>query len=317
MTLTLPRRFLPFLFALAVSIALALSACQLLREIPHSFGAAFTALFAIVLALVALWWALRQARYILRPESLHLDRHGLHIRHHAVAWRTLHLRPADILELRHDGATLTFNWCDSETTHHATLRLQRACYSDVSGKTRRGQAAVALLVARLGQQLPSPAAPARPSQPFHYQWQFARNNSSALQRANVPGSMLITTAVTLLGLCGIMLGLNNLWLRHASRPAPTLLLDRDGVHYQNGRETLRIPWANISLVETRQNAQEDGSWRCAVYLYWQAHAKAAALRHYSIDTSRPTEPQGDCSDLTRQIAQLIHAYSPNLGKARD
>ena len=79
----------------------------------------------------------------------------------------------------------------------------------------------------------------------------------------------------------------------------------------------RIPWANISLVETRQNAQEDGSWRCAVYLYWQAHAKAAALRHYSIDTSRPTEPQGDCSDLTRQIAQLIHAYSPNLGKARD
>ena len=231
MTLTLPRRFLPFLFALAVSIALALSACQLLRENPHSFGAAFTALFAIVLALVALWWALRQARYMLRPESLHLDRHGLHIRHHAVAWRTLHLRPADILELRHDGATLTLNWRDSETTHHATLhlRLQRACYSDVSGKTRRGQAAVALLVARLGQQLPSPAAPARPSQPFHYQWQFARNNSdsddigrmlivfafpllalcawlavflnSALQRANVPGSMLITTAVTLLGLC--------------------------------------------------------------------------------------------------------------------
>lgn len=138
MTLTLPRRFLPFLFALAVSIALALSACQLLRENPHSFGAAFTALFAIVLALVALWWALRQARYMLRPESLHLDRHGLHIRHHAVAWRTLHLRPADILELRHDGATLTFNWRDSETTHHATLRLQRACYSDVSGKTRRG-----------------------------------------------------------------------------------------------------------------------------------------------------------------------------------
>ena len=67
MTLTLPRRFLPFLFALAVSIALALSACQLLRENPHSFGAAFTALFAIVLALVALWWALRQARYMLRP----------------------------------------------------------------------------------------------------------------------------------------------------------------------------------------------------------------------------------------------------------
>ena len=125
MTLTLPRRFLPFLFALAVSIALALSACQLLRENPHSFGAAFTALFAIVLALVALWWALRQARYILRPESLHLDRHGLHIRHHAVAWRTLHLRPADILELRHDGATLTFSWRDSETTRHATLRLQR------------------------------------------------------------------------------------------------------------------------------------------------------------------------------------------------
>ena len=345
MTLTLPRRFLPFLFALAVSIALALSACQLLRENPHSFGAAFTALFAIVLALVALWWALRQARYMLRPESLHLDRHGLHIRHHAVAWRTLHLRPADILELRHDGATLTFNWRDSETTHHATLRLQRACYSDVSGKTRRGQAAVALLVARLGQQLPSPAAPARPSQPFHYQWQFARNNSdsddigcmlivfvfpllavcawlavflnSALQRENVPGSMLITTAVILLGLCGIMLGLNNLWLRHDSRPAPTLLLDRDGVHYQNGRKTLRIPWANISLVETRQNAQEDGSGRCAVYLYWQAHAKAAALCHYSIDTSRPTEPQGDCRDLTRQIAQLIRAYSPNLGKARD
>jgi len=155
MTLTLPRRFLPFLFALAVSIALALSACQLLRENPHSFGAAFTALFAIVLALVALWWALRQARYMLRPESLHLDRHGLHIRHHAVAWRTLHLRPADILELRHDGATLTLNWRDSETTHHATLRLQRACYSDVSGKTRRGQAAVALLVARPGQQLDS------------------------------------------------------------------------------------------------------------------------------------------------------------------
>jgi len=141
--------------------------------------------------------------------------------------------------------------------------------------------------------------------------------NSALQRANVPGSMLITTAVTLLGLCGIMLGLNNLWLRHDSRPAPTLLLDRDGVHYQNGRKTLRIPWANISLVETRQNAQEDGSWRCAVYLYWQAHAKAAALCHYSIDTSRPTEPQGDCRDLTRQIAQLIRAYSPNLGKARD
>ena len=222
------------------------------------------------------------------------------------------------------------------------LRLQRACYSDVSGKTRRGQAAVALLVARLGQQLPSPAAPARPSQPFYYQWQFARNNSdsddigcmlivfafpllavcawlavflnSALQRANVPGSMLITTAVTLLGLCGIMLGLNNLWLRHDSRPAPTLLLDRDGVHYQNGRKTLRIPWANISLVETRQNAQEDGSWRCAVYLYWQAHAKAAALCHYSIDTSRPTEPQGDCRDLRGKSRNSSAPTAPTLAK---
>ena len=148
MTLTLPRRFLPFLFALAVSIALALSARQLLRENPHSFGAAFTALFAIVLALVALWWALRQARYVLRPESLHLDRHGLHIRHHAVAGRTLHLRPADILDLKHNGATLSLDWRDNETTRHAILRLHRACYSDVSGKTRRGEAAVALLVAR-------------------------------------------------------------------------------------------------------------------------------------------------------------------------
>jgi len=345
MTLTLPRRFLPFLFALAVSIALALSACQLLRENPHSFGAAFTALFAIVLALVALWWALRQARYMLRPESLHLDRHGLHIRHHAVAWRTLHLRPADILELRHDGATLTFNWRDSETTHHATLRLHRACYSDVSGKTRRGQAAVALLVARLGQQLPSPVAPARPSQPFHYQWQFARNNSdsddigcmliifafpllavcawlavflnTALQRAGIPGSMLITTTVTLLSLCGIMLGLNNLWLRHDSRPAPTLRLDRDGVHYQNDRQQTSIPWAAIVAVETGERVQEDGNWRCVVHLYWQPHAKADALRHLRIHTSRPIEPQGDSRDITRQIAQLIRAHSPNFGKARD
>ena len=162
MTLTLPRRFLPFLFALAVSIALALSARQLLRENSHSFGAAFTALFAIVLALVALWRALRQARYVLHPESLHLDRHGLHIRHHAVAGRTLHLRPADILELKHNGATLSLDWRDNETTRHAILRLHRACYSDVSGKTRRGEAAVALLVARLGQQRPAPP-PARRS----------------------------------------------------------------------------------------------------------------------------------------------------------
>ena len=203
---------------------------------------------------------------------------------------------------------------------------------------------MALLVARLGQQLPSLAAPARPSQPFHYQWQFARNNSdsddigyiiivlafpllavcawlavflnTALQRAGIPGSMLITTAVTLLGLCGIMLGLNNLWLRHDSRPAPTLRLDRDGVHYQNDRQQTSIPWATIVAVETKQRVQEDGSWRCAVYLYWQPHAKAAALYHCRINTSRPTEPQGDSRDITRQIAQLIRAYSPNLGKAR-
>ena len=345
MTLTLPRRFLPFLFALAVSIALALPARQLLRENPHSFGAAFTALFAIVLALVALWRALRQARYVLRPESLHLDRHGLHIRHHAVAWRTLHLRPADILELKHDGATLTLDWRDSETTRHATLRLHRACYSDVSGKTRRGQAAVVLFIARLGQQLPSPAAPARASQPFQYQWQFSRHDSDSddigcmlillalpalavsgllavslntvLHRTGIPGSMLITTTVLLLALCSIMLGLNHLWLRHDSRPAPTLRLECDGVHYQNDRDTLHIPWVTIVAVETEQHVQEDGNWRCAVHLYWQPHAKAAALRHRRINTSRPTEPQGDSRDITRHIAQLVRAHSPNFGKARD
>jgi len=46
-------------------------------------------------------------------------------------------------------------------------------------------------------------------------------------------------------------------------------------------------------------------------------AELLALRHLRIHTSRPIEPQGDSRDITRHIAQLVRAHSPNFGKARD
>lgn len=108
MTLTFPRHIPRFLAALATALA---AACYLHFAFSfHGMKWAYylsNLVFAGGVILIALWRALRRARYLLRPETLQLNSRVLTIRHRdAEAWQMLQLPLARLLDVWTDGDTL-------------------------------------------------------------------------------------------------------------------------------------------------------------------------------------------------------------------
>lgn len=343
MTLTFPRHIPRFLAALATALA---AACYL--HFAFSFHGMKWAYYLsnLVLAggviLIALWRALRRARYLLRPETLQLNSRVLTIRHRdAEAWQTLQLPLARLLDVWTDGDTLHLVWQDRRLRHVA-LNLQHARYRDTSGKTRPGSADA--IAQRLRGHLPPATAwpPARVPDGIERRWTFSRAPDASLedytallvpfgtpvvaviawsalrldqllQQLGVPATILVTTVLILLAFCAAFLAISNYWLRQPQRPPlPDLILARDGIHHG----TTHIPWAGIRTVEEDRWHSSDDKPRRALHLYWQPHANARYLRHNRIDTSYPANSD-DCDTITRQIAAHIRLHSPNLGTRRD
>ena len=121
MTLTFPRRRVPALLALATTAILALLLWRIASHKPFHGG--HLAFCALLLAYSG-YTALRESRYLIRPETLRLDTRGLTLRHHrAPGWRALRLPWTDLIDQETRGDRLTLIWRDGDRLRAFTLRL--------------------------------------------------------------------------------------------------------------------------------------------------------------------------------------------------
>ena len=121
MTLTFPCRRAPALLALATTAILALLLWRIARQTPlHGGHLAFCAL----LLAYSGYAALRESRYLIRPETLRLDTRGLALRHHrAPGWRALRLPWTELIDQETHGDRITLIWRDGDRLRAFTLRL--------------------------------------------------------------------------------------------------------------------------------------------------------------------------------------------------
>lgn len=121
MTLTFPRRRAPALLALVTTAILALLFWRIARQTPLHGG---HLAFCVLLLAYSGYTALRESRYLIRPEMLRLDTRGLTLRHHrAPGWRALRLPWTDLIDQETRGDRLTLIWRDGDRLRAFTLRL--------------------------------------------------------------------------------------------------------------------------------------------------------------------------------------------------